>query len=315
MKTGNNVEDFKEEFLHSVATIGNFDGLHIGHRHIVSAVKERAKELRCHSLLITFEPHPSSVLYPSRGLLRLTSPEKKEAIVKECRLDGMLTIPFTLEFANKGPRAFVEDVLHPLKLKELYVGHDFSFGSGRSGNVKSLTKEGELMSFGVFEIKEVMKNGEPVRSSGIRKSIAGGDVAKAADMLLRYHSLRGKVIKGAGRGKTLHFPTANLGEMQEIVPEAGIYATKTCWNKKLYDSATHIGVIPTFDVDIPGIETHILGFHKEITGDDIEVFFIKKMRDTKRFDSPKELEEQIKTDCAKIVRVLKDETKENYLPR
>lgn len=315
MKVGESVEDFIENFCCCVATIGNFDGLHLGHRQILSRVKKRAAKKNCPTLAITFEPHPSSVLYPTRGLSRLTSPRKKLELIDECGIDGVLALPFTLSFAGKGPRAFAEEILHPLKVQELYVGHDFFFGAGRSGNVEALAKEGKLMGFDVYRIKEVTVNNEPVRSTRIRELISKGQVEKAAALLARYHSVSGKVVEGAARGRSLGFPTANLGEPLETVPGAGIYATRTRWKDKLYDSATHVGVIPTFDVDVPGIETYIFGFDGEITGDEIEIFFIKKIRDSKRFDSPEKLKEQIGRDCEETQRILKGKGIRAYLPR
>jgi len=298
-----------------VATIGNYDGLHLGHREILSIVKEKAQTVGSESLVITFEPHPSAILYPSRGLLRIASSKKKIELLKEFGIDQVKVIPFTLEFSEKGPKTFVEEILLPLNIKELYIGHDFSFGSGRTGNVKTLKKEGELLGFKVIEVKEVTTNGQAVRSSAIRKLIIDGKVDCVADLLNRFHSLAGKVVKGAGRGRKLNFPTANLSEMEEIIPSAGVYATLTKWNGKVFYSATHVGVIPTFDVDIPGIETHLFDFDKDITGEMIEVLFVKKIRETVKFVSPKELEEQIRLDCINAREVLASDQTKNYLPR
>ncbi len=314
MKIGKSVSDFTDRFKGCIASVGNFDGVHIGHRRILARVKERAREEERPSIAITFEPHPSSVLYPARSVTRLTSPAKKFELIGQLGIDGVLAIPFTLEFAGKSPRAFIEETLYPLRVHELYVGHDFSFGAGRAGDAASLRREGELMGFEIFEIGEVYMDDEPVRSSRIRKYITDGTVDRAAVLLGRHHSVTGMVVQGAGRGKTLGFPTANLGEPAETVPGAGIYATRTGWRGKLYDSVTHVGVIPTFDVDVPGIETFLFDFEGDMTGGRIEVFFIQKFRDTKKFDSPEELKRQIAQDCEKARELLAGEEAKTYIP-
>ena len=300
MKRGNKVQDFSSEFSCSVATVGNFDGVHLGHQKIFKKIKEQSIKHNCKSLVITFDPHPSTVLYPARSFSMLTREEKKLRLIEEYGMDGVLTIPFTLPFAEKGPLSFVEEVLHPLRLRELYVGHDFSFGSGRSGNVKTLIKEGEILGFKVFEIPEVTTDGNNIRSSNIRKLIAEGDVVTAEKLLGRRYSVSGKVIKGGGRGIKLGFPTANLGDVSETPPGPGVYAAKTILDGKEYGSATHVGIIPTFDVDVPGIETHIFDFDKNIVGRDVEVQFMQKIRDTVKFESVDQLIEQIATDCKDI---------------
>ncbi|MFQ5431548.1 MAG: bifunctional riboflavin kinase/FAD synthetase [Nitrospinota bacterium] len=301
---GRSVDEFREEFGCCVATIGNFDGVHLGHREMLSRLKRKSEQLNCPALLITFDPHPSSVLYPGRAPALLSTLKKKLSLLEECGLDGALVVEFTLQFAQHGPRDFVEDVLLPLKVRELYVGHDFHFGSGRSGNVNSLAHEGKVHDFGVYEISEVIVDGERVRSSLIRRLISEGDVEKAARLLARQHSVSGIVKKGAGRGKTLGFPTGNLGELVEAVPGAGIYATRTKWKGKLYDSATHVGVIPTFDVDVPGIETHLFDFNEDLLGKELEISFYKKLRETQRYDSVDDLKEQIRMDCENAKKVL-----------
>ena len=306
MDVGRTVEDLRDKLGCCVATIGNFDGVHLGHREILSRVKDRSKELSCPSLLITFDPHPSSVLYPERGPTLLSTLEKKLSLLEECGMDAVLVMEFTLQFAQMDPLEFVDEVLLPLQVKELYVGHDFHFGSGRRGDVKSVAHEGELHDFSVYEIEEVIAEGQGVRSSLIRRLVKEGEVEKAARLLARPYSVDGNVIKGAGRGKGLGFPTCNLGGFMEAVPGAGVYATRTKWRGTIYDSATHVGIIPTFDVDVPGIETHIFDFDKDILGQRLEVFFYKKLRGTQKYDSVDELTEQIKKDCILARQALSD---------
>jgi len=306
VKAGRNIEELREEFACSIATIGNFDGVHMGHREILSRVKSKSQKLGCPSLLITFDPHPSTVLYPARDLALLTTLEKKLSLVEECGIDAVLALEFTLAFAQKPPMSFVEDVLLPLGVRELYVGDDFAFGSGRRGNANELAREGKVHGFGVYEIEEVTIGGERVSSSRIRSLISAGDVEKAGRLLGRPHSINGVVVRGAGRGKGMGFPTCNISEPVQTVPGSGIYATRTRYRGKLYDSATHIGIIPTFDVDVPGIETHLFDFDMEVQGEGMEILFHKKLRDTVKFGSVEELKQHIRKDCVEIKGILRD---------
>ena len=306
MKLVRKPEELAGQFGCCVATVGNFDGVHLGHREILSRVRHKSKYFNCPSILITFDPHPSAVLYPGRDVSVLTTLEDKVKYVRECGIDFVLALEFTLDFAQKDPLEFVDDVLVPLKVRELYVGHDFLFGSGRKGDSNWLAAQGAKRGFAVYEIDPVKVEGERVGSSLIRALISKGDVEKAARFLGRPHSVRGKVVEGAGRGREIGFPTCNLGTPEETVPGPGIYATRTRWRGGLYDSATHIGVIPTFDVDVPGIESHLLEFSGEMLGDEVEILFYKKLRDTVKFDSAQALSEQIRKDCLDARLVLKN---------
>lgn len=306
MKIGRSVDDLRGEFGCSVATVGNFDGLHMGHMEILKRVTEKTKLLGCPSLLITFDPHPASVLYPARNLSLLTTPERKLELIAELGINAVLTLEFSLAFAKKGPKDFVDDILLPLGVRELYVGHDFAFGSGREGNVNSLAKIGTKHGFGVYEIAEVSIDGERVGSSRIRRLIEEGNVETAARLLGRPHSVSGEVVKGSGRGKKMGFPTGNITTPLETAPGAGVYATRTLCRGTLYNSATHVGKIPTFDIETPSIETHLMDANEDMLGERIEIKFIKKLRGTVKFDSAQTLTDQIKIDCEEARRTLED---------
>lgn len=307
MRVGNSVNELSEVFGCSVATVGNFDGLHLGHRRILSRVKDKAVNLDCSCMLITFEPPPFNVIHPERNISRLTTLEKKLALIEECGMDAVLILEFTASFAKKGHKEFVKEVLLPLRVRELFVGHDFAFGAGRKGNVNALAAEGKIHGFGVYEIEEVKAGEENVRSTAIRNAILKGEVETAMRLLARPHSIRGKVVSGAGRGAQLGFRTANIETPPETVPGSGVYATKTKWRNTLYDSASHIGGLPTFDIKTSSIETHLLEFDKDIKGDDIEILFFKKLRDIVKFDSPEALSRQIKLDIEAAKDVLKNQ--------
>jgi riboflavin kinase/FMN adenylyltransferase len=297
MKVVYGVEHLKGAFPCFVATVGNFDGVHFGHRRILDSVKEAAGRIGCASLLITFNPHPASVLYPARNLSLLTRPEKKLELLQALGLDAVLVIDFSLRFAQQAPRDFVTDILLPLQIRELYIGHDFAFGSGRSGNAEFLMKEGEKFGFGVFEIGQVTMEGDRVGSSRIRAMIEQGDVEQAARLLGRHHSVAGTVATGAGRGVRMGFPTCNLDDVEETIPAPGVYVTRTLVSGVRYGSVTHIGAVPTFNVESLSIESHIFDFNRDIHGETVEVFFIKKLRDTVKYDSADSLVRQIRLDC------------------
>jgi riboflavin kinase/FMN adenylyltransferase len=305
MKVARGVADLRGTFGCFAATVGNFDGVHQGHREILRRVKESSQRTGCASLLITFEPHPASVLYPARDFSRLTRPEKKLEILEGLGLDAVLTVEFTLQFAQQDPRDFVSDVILPLNVRELFVGHDFAFGRGRAGNAAFLMKEGERFGFSVCEIDQVTMEGSRVGSSRIRALIEKGEVESAARLLGRPHSVAGQVVGGAGRGKQIGFPTCNMEQPEETAPAPGVYASRVQWKGNTYDAATHVGTVPTFNVEQPSIETHIFDFDRDIHGERLELFFIKKLRDTVKYDSVEALARQIRLDCAAARDVLK----------
>lgn len=286
------------------ATIGNFDGVHLGHREILLRLLRAKGDTACGSLLITFDPHPASVLYPARNFSLLTRLEKKVALLDGLGLDAVLALPFTLEFAQRDPRDFVLDTLMPLNVRELHIGHDFVFGRGRAGNARFLSGEGRRLGFSVHEIGQVDGMGDRIGSSRIRGMVERGEVDAAARLLGRPHSVTAKVVAGAGRGRTIGFPTCNLEEPEETVPGPGVYATRTTVGDRTYGSATHVGHIPTFDYYGHAVETHIFGFDRNILGETVEVHFVRKLRDTVKFASVDALVRRIEADCADAKRVL-----------
>ncbi|MBI5178865.1 MAG: bifunctional riboflavin kinase/FAD synthetase [Nitrospinae bacterium] len=307
MRVARGAAELRGAFGCAVATVGNFDGVHRGHREILQRVKGAAGRTGCASLLITFEPHPASVLYPTRDISLLTRTEKKLAILEELGLDAVLLQEFSLKFAQQDPRDFVSEVLLPLNVRELYVGHDFAFGRGRAGDAAFLMKEGERFGFSVFEVAQVSLEGDRVGSSRIRSLIVKGEVEQAARLLARHHSVTGPVVKGAGRGAQIGYPTCNLDEPEETVPGPGVYATRTLWNGRWYGSATHVGIVPTFNIDQPSIESFLFDFDGgDIHGHTIEVAFVKKLRDTVKYGSVEALVRQIKADCEAARETLKE---------
>lgn len=288
-----------------VATIGNFDGVHKGHREILDRVMKKKQGTPCGSLLITFDPHPSAVLYPAKNQTALTRLKKKTVLLDAIGLDAVLVMEFTLQLAKMDPRDFVADTLLPLNVRDLYVGHDFHFGSGRAGNADFLVKEGRRYGFTVHEIKQVDGLGDRIGSTRIRQRLEEGKVEEAAELLGRYHSITGTVVSGAGRGRRIGFPTCNLDDTEETVPAPGVYATIVEWNGKKYGGATHIGAIPTFDIEALSIETHLFGFREEVHGEILEVAFVKRLRGIEKFASVEDLVSQIAKDCVAAKDALK----------
>lgn len=297
IKVARTVAELAGVFPCYTATIGNFDGVHKGHREILARVIKKEPGNPCGSLLITFDPHPSAVLYPAKNQTALTRLEKKIALLDELGLDAVLAMEFTLQLAKMDPRDFVTDILLPLNVRTLYVGHDFHFGSGRAGNAVFLAKEGARHGFSVHEIEQVDGLGDRIGSTRIRQLLEAGNVEEAAELLGRFHCITGTVVSGAGRGRRIGFPTCNLDDTEETVPASGVYATITEWRGKKYGGVTHIGPIPTFGIDALSIETHLFGFKQDVHGEVLEAAFVKRLRGIEKFNSTEDLVSQIAKDC------------------
>ncbi|MBI2400410.1 MAG: bifunctional riboflavin kinase/FAD synthetase [Deltaproteobacteria bacterium] len=287
-----------------ILTLGNFDGLHLGHRKIIDKVSERARKLGSPSVVYTFEPHPLKVVAPSMSPQMIVDAKAKAALVDSLGIDFMVIAEFTKEFAAKHPRAFVEDEIVPLRPREVWVGHDFSFGKAKSGTVDYLRALGEEFGFSVHVIPAYMKKGEVVSSSRIRRLVSEGKLRDAASLLGRNFSMSGKVVKGRNVGKELGFPTANLSTVAELMPADGVYAAWANVSGKRHGAVVNIGVAPTFGCKTRCVEVHILGFNGNIYGKKIEVEFVRRLRSEKAFKSKEALITQIRKDSERAARVL-----------
>ncbi len=237
-----------------VATVGNFDGLHRGQRAIVDRVVERARELGVPSALLTFEPHPLEVLAPERAPLRIVTPRQRERLLEEAGLDVLLTLSFDADLAALSAEEFVRQILvEALHVREVYVGSQFGFGRGRSGNLDLLRKMGSELGFEAFGVAERLADGEPVSSSRIRRAIQEGQVERAAELLGRPFSLTGTVVRGDRMGKKLGWPTINVRPEGELEPLEGVYATRVYFPSfpARFDSVTNIGTRPTVLRELP----------------------------------------------------------------
>jgi len=287
------------------ATIGNFDGVHLGHRHIFQKLREEAHREGCKTVVISFDPHPKMVLHPDRRPFYLiSSAAEKINLLREIDMGAFLIIPFSLEYSKTTAREFVRDILwEKLRIRKIIIGHDYTFGRGKEGNEAFMAEEGRRLGFEVEAMNAFCVGDELVSSTKIREALLRGDVRFAAALLGRPYNLSGRVVRGDQRGVELGFPTANVEANKELLPPHGVYAVRCLLKGKSHDGVVNIGFNPTFAGGKLSIEVHIFDFHQDIYGEILDVLFIEKLRDEIRFESPEKLIEQIKLDTARA-RVL-----------
>jgi len=291
------LDKIKKRFDSSIITIGNFDGLHLGHQELIKKIIQRAEETASLSMVVTFRPHPLKILAPEKCPPLISIYEEKIRLLEQLGIDVLVKIPFSLDFAAMEPRDFVKDILCGLLgAKEIFVGYNYRFGKGRKGDIRLLRELGEEFGFVVREIEQVSLNGEVISSTRIRQLLKNGDVGDAAKFLGRPYALCGIVVKGDGRGRGLGFPTANIASRHAIIPSNGVYAVKLFVRDKYYNGVVNIGMRPTFDARTLAIEVHIFDFDEDIYGEEITVSFMRKIREEKKFGSAEALINQISAD-------------------
>ena len=305
MKVINSLEEIKKPFSKAVITIGNFDGVHLGHQSLFQKVKERAKIIKGTSIVITFDPHPVKVLTGKHIPLITPLPRKLELIAAQ-GIEVTICLPFTKEFSQISAEGFVKEILiKKIGMKEIVIGYNYTFGRKREGNVELLKILGEKLGFKVHVIEPVMINGQIVSSSLVRELITAGQVDKVKDFLSRYYQVAGKVIPGHGRGsRLLGIPTANLSLINEVFPKPGVYAVEVIYQKNRYQGVANIGFNPTFGNNTLSVETHILDFNENIYDKTIKLNFIKRLRDEKKFKNVQDLATQIKKDIEVARKIL-----------
>lgn len=297
------IENFKRLFRNPAVTLGNFDGVHLGHQKIFKRVMEEASRIHGEGVVITFEPHPLKVLAPEKFLPLLTPFRKKMMLIEKSGIETVLCIEFSLAFSEISPFEFIKTILvEKAKVKKVIIGYNYHFGKGQKGDAQTLKDAGKVFDFEV-EVVEPLKVGQTiVSSSKIRDLIQRGGVEEASKLLGRDYPIIGKVVEGAKRGQTLGFPTANLEISDELYPKAGVYAVEVVWHPQRFNGLANIGLNPTFspqrgeEEERFSLEVHILNFNQDIYGEEIEVHFKKRIRDEVRFESPSLLIEQIKKD-------------------
>jgi riboflavin kinase / FMN adenylyltransferase len=307
------IENITEDFRGSFVTIGNFDGVHLGHGFICRKLVSEAKNARAKSLIITFEPHPKMILHPDiRPFYLITTLEEKLKLLEDCGIDGTLVIPFSQDYSRMTAEQFVRESLgQKLAIKKIIIGHDYTFGQGKKGNSDYLISSGRELGFAVEEI-DAFKAGEAVVSSTlIRNLIIKGDFKIVTNLLGRWYNVAGIVVSGHGRGVELGFPTANLKPEKELLPEPGIYAAFASGEGNRYRAALNIGEKPTFADYTFTFEAHLLDFSGDLRGKRLDIHFVEKLRDIIKFDSPEKLKKQIAADIEKIRTVLVASTKKS----
>lgn len=290
----------------SVVTIGNFDGVHRGHREIFRQVASRARELSVTSVVVTFSPHPLRVLRPDdRRFCLITTDEQKRELIAESDIDLLLVIPFTLQFAALSAEAFVRRVLHTsLGVSCLIIGHDYAFGRGREGNEAFLVRMGQELGFNVSTLEPVGDGGLLFSSSAVRRLVATGSVSSALQILGRCHRISGHVIHGREIGRSLGFPTANIVPQNELIPADGVYAVWVSVQGELLMGACSVGINPTFEGGLHTIEVFLFDFSGDLYGEKVVLHFVDRLREVIRFPDVAALMDQIATDVAAARRIL-----------
>ena len=288
-----------------VVTVGNFDGVHLGHREIFRKLKHAAKEIDGVSVVITFDPHPLKVIPSSRSVTLINTIDEKITLIEASGVDYLLIIPFDAAFAALSAADFIEKLLvKRIGLKHLIIGYDYAFGKGREGDVSLLRELGSRFSFAVEELPPISDGSINYSSSLIRKMIAAGAVADVIPYLGRNFSIGGRVVHGSRRGRSLGFPTANIVTDKELLPADGVYAVKVKLDERLYDAACNIGSNPTFAGGEKTIEVFIFDLDEDLYGKEVRVYFFDRLRAEKRFGSPGELVTAIKADVDRCREIL-----------
>lgn len=294
------VEELPQDWSASVVSIGNFDGVHLGHQKLLRAAVQEGKGLGLPIVVFTFYPHPVSVLYPERKIQRLFDPRDQREQLDRLGITHMVEQEFTQGFAKLSAADFVQFYLvDKLKAKALVVGYDFSFGSNRQGDISFLEKVCQEKGIKLVVVQAHEEGGLIVSSSKIRDELKLGDLKKVYSFLGRNYYLRGIVHHGDARGRTIGVPTANMTPTVDFVVRRGVYITQTHYKNKTYQSITNIGFNPTFHGETnPPIktETHIFDFDEDIYGQEIQVDLLEYLRDEKKFSGVKELLAQIHAD-------------------
>ena len=291
-----NIFDEKEN-QKTVVTIGNFDGIHIGHKKLITTTRKCALEKNLKSIVITFSPHPLEIVKNNMPFYYIFSEEEKNIEMEKENIDFFIKYPFTKDFSNISPEKFVDILIEELNCKILVVGEDYCFGKDRSGNVNILKQLGEQKGIQVIKISNIVIDGERVSSSIIRECINNRNIKKANLLLNKPYYIFGQVVEGNKLGRTIGFPTANIiPPKNKLLPPDGVYITKTKYNNKLYDSITNIGTNPTVNNTHRTIETYIFDFNQNLYNQNIEVYFYDWIRSVKKFNGINELKEQIAKD-------------------
>ena len=306
MKIYRSIEDYNE-VKRSVVTIGTFDGIHLGHKKILSRLIKSSKNKDLNSVVLTFFPHPRIILNKYNEVKMIDTLDEKIIHLNEIGIDSLIIHPFDKNFSLLSANQFIKDFLvDKLKIKHIIIGYDHRFGKGREASVTDLKNYADDYDFTVEEIKAQEIEKITVSSTKIRNSINQGDIKTTEKYLGRYFNLTGKVVKGDGLGKKINYPTANIfiEETYKIIPKDGVYLVETIIEDKLFNGMMNIGHRPTIGTNVKSIEVHLFNFNEDIYGKVISIKMISKIRDEKKFSSIQALKEQLVKDenyCLKLI--------------
>ncbi|MBT7015675.1 MAG: bifunctional riboflavin kinase/FAD synthetase [Anaerolineae bacterium] len=289
-------------------TIGIFDGVHCGHQEIIRHLTAGAKRANAAALVISFYPHPAAVLGKRKNVKYLSLPDEKAELLEKLGVDVFLEHPFDQEIATLSAKEFMVRIEKRVQLKKMLIGYDFALGKDRQGDAEYLTALGEKSGYAVQTFEPLLSEGAAISSSRVRDALADGHVRDAHHLLGHPYTLCGSVIHGDGRGRKINIPTANIEiKAEKITPKNGVYATWAILQGKKHSAVTNIGIRPTFtpDKERANIETHILGFSKNIYGEELKLELVERLRDEKKFSSVNELLQQIHADIEKAQEILK----------
>jgi riboflavin kinase / FMN adenylyltransferase len=287
----------------TVVTVGNFDGVHLGHQRILGTVCELARQVHCKSAVLTFFPHPSRVLRPSEAPPLLMTLDQRLSAIQKLGIDAAFVLRFDPQLAVVSAedfvRRFLADLMHA---RTILVGGNFRFGHRQAGDVRLLVQLGQRWGFDVKTLPPVVKDGIVVSSTAIRGALREGRVEDARNLLGRPYALMGEIRTGTGQGRKLVVPTLNLSTEQEVLPQNGVYATEVTVADKTYRAATNVGLRPTFDGARVTIESHLFDFDRNLTSGKMEVHFWTRLRDEQRFSGPDALRRQVLKDIEEARR-------------
>jgi riboflavin kinase/FMN adenylyltransferase len=309
MELYRNLADIKKPSADSYVTVGNFDGVHLGHQMLFSEVVTNAYNNKGTSVVVTFDPHPLQVLRPEIGIKLISTYEQKVELISYAGIDVLVVIPFTREFATTSAESFVDDILiRTIGVKELVVGYDYAFGKGRQGNIEFLKEQGEQKGFPVSVVEPFYVDDMLASSTKVRELVNEGRMMDVKKLLGRSYQIRGMVQEGKKRGgPVVGFPTANLHISEEdLCPRHGVYVTQVVYDGKCYGGVLNIGYNPTFGGNQLSVETHIFDFNQEIYGKKIKINLLKFLRGEQKFSGPAELADQIKEDIRQAKKILSE---------
>lgn len=315
MKIFRSIEEIPESIGRSVVTVGNFDGVHLGHREIFRKVRKAADQSDALSIVVTFVPHPLKVIKSSHKQLTLINTyAEKETLIEASGIDCLLEIPFNSQFASISARDFVSGILvEKLAVSTLIIGYDYSFGRNREGNITTLQGLGREFGFTVEVLEPIGDKGIVYSSSRVRELLLSGDVSGVIPILGRHFSLGGVVVTGHNRGASLGFPTANISTDKELIPANGVYAVKVKLGDIVYNGACNIGSNPTFGNDESSIEVYLFDYDGDLYGRELRIYFISRIREERKFDGMDALRAAIALDVEACRSILAETDLMEYL--